>query len=119
VSELGYASALAALADDLEFEREATKLYGRFANEATDPAIKELFKEFARGEAGHVRGLRHMVERVAASESPVVFFCPLCGWEIDFGSDPREGAQGKCRMCPGRFALRLASGDWILERLAP
>lgn len=119
MSERGNTWALAALADDLLFEQEATKLYGRFAAEVGDPDLKALFMEFARGEAGHVRGIRHMVERLSAAETPVVFFCPLCGWEIDFGPDPQEGAQGKCRMCPGRFALRLVDGNWELERLAP
>jgi hypothetical protein len=76
--EHGYATALAALADDLEFERNATKLYGRFA-----------------------------------------IFCPLCGWQIDFGAAPAEGTEGKCPMCPGKYALRLAGGDWALDRLAP
>jgi len=119
VSERGYTWALAALADDLQFEQEATKLYGRFAKEAADPTIKELFMELARGEAGHVRGIRHMATRLRTAETPVVFFCPICGWEIDFGPDPQDGAKGKCHMCPGLFALRLVDGDWALERLAP
>ncbi len=119
MSARGYAWALAALADDLEFEQEATRLYGRFAAEAEDPAVKELFKEFARGEAGHVRGIRHIVEMLVLPDTPVVFFCPLCGWQIDFGAEPQDGAESKCRMCPGRFALRLRDGDWELERLAP
>ncbi|MGO8684869.1 MAG: hypothetical protein ACLQUT_09880 [Thermoleophilia bacterium] len=49
----------------------------------------------------------------------MIFYCPLCGWEIDFGPDPQEGAQGNCRMCPGRFSVRLVNGNWELERLAP
>jgi rubrerythrin len=119
MSERGNSWALAALADDLLFEQEATKLYGRFATAAEDPAAKELFKELARGEAGHVRGIRRLIEMLAAPDAPVVFFCPLCGWQIDFGADPAEGTQGKCPMCPGRFALRLRDGDWTLDRLAP
>jgi rubrerythrin len=119
MSERGHTWALAALADDLQFEQEATKLYGRFAAEAEDTVVKELFKEFARGEAGHVRGIRRMVEMLVSPDSPVIFFCPLCGWQIDFGVDPRQGAEAKCPMCPGRFALRLSEGNWTLERLAP
>lgn len=50
----------------------------------------------------------------------MILFCPLCGWQIDFGPDPAEGTEGKCPVCPGRFALGLdKGGDWTLERLAP
>ena len=80
----------------------------------------ELFKELARAESGHRNGLRRTVRAVEDPARPVVFFCPLCGWEVDFGPEPVEGAERKCPMCPGRFALRLgAGGDWALERLAP
>ena len=120
MSARGYARDLTALRADLEFEDAAVKRYGHMAAEAEDPALKELFKELTRGEAGHRRGLRHMIARVEDPAVPVVLFCPLCGWEIDFGPDPAEGSQGKCRMCPGRFALRLdEAGDWALERIAP
>jgi len=119
VSERGYTTALAALADDLEFELNATKLYGRFANQAEDPLIKELLKELSRGEAGHMRGVRRLAETLRDPQTHVVFFCPLCGWQVDFGAAPAEGAPGKCPMCPGKYALRLADGDWVLDRLAP
>jgi len=119
MSERGNTTVLAALADDLEFERGATKLYGRFANRAEDPLVKELFKELSRGEAGHVRGVRRMAETLRDPQTHVVLFCPLCGWQIDFGVDPAEGTPGKCPMCPGKYALRLVDGDWVLDRLAP
>ena len=120
MSARGYARDLAALRDDFAFEEAAVKRYGQMANEAGDPALRMLFKELARGEAGHRRGLRRMIQTIEDPAVPVVLFCPLCGWEIDFGPDPAEGAEGKCAMCPGRFALRLdAGGDWTLERLAP
>ncbi len=120
MSARGFARDLARLREDYDFEEAAVKRYGQMAAAAADPAVKDLFRELARAEAGHRRGLRHTIARVAAPETPVVLFCPLCGWEIDFGPDPGEGAVAKCRMCPGRFALRLSdAGDWELERLAP
>ncbi len=120
MSARGYARDLAALHADYEFEEAAVKLYGRMAGEVGEPELKELFKELAGGEAGHRRGLRHMLAAVEDLATPVVLFCPLCGWQIDFGPDPAEGTTGKCTMCPGRFALRLdAGGNWALERLAP
>ena len=95
-------------------------LYGHFAYRAADPELVELFKELARGEAGHRNGLRRTIRTVEDPATPVILFCPLCGWAIDLGPDPAEGAKAKCPMCPGRFALRLDDrGDWTLERLAP
>lgn len=120
MSARGYARDLTALRDDLAFEEAAVKRYGQMAAAARDAEVRELFRELARGEAGHRRGLRRMIARVEDEAEPVVLFCPLCGWQIDFGPDPAEGTQGKCAMCPGRFALRLSDdGDWLLERLAP
>jgi rubrerythrin len=116
----GHAADLAALRSDHDFEDEAVVVYGRFAYKAEDHELMELFKELARAESGHRNGLRRTVHAVEGSARPVVLFCPLCGWEIDFGPDPEEGTERKCPTCPGRFALRLdAGGDWTLERLAP
>jgi hypothetical protein len=120
VSARGHASDLAALRSDLEFEDAAVKRYGQMAAEVADAELSGLFKELIRGEAGHRRGLRHMIARVEDPDTHVVLFCPLCGWEIDYGPDPADGDRAKCRMCPGLFALRLdESGDWVLDRLAP
>jgi rubrerythrin len=120
MSVRGYARDLARLREDQAFEEEATKRYGQMAAAAVDPEVKALFRELARGEAGHRRGLRHVVDRVEGPATPVILYCPMCGWELDFGPDPQEGATAKCRMCPGKFALRLsAHGDWELDRLEP
>jgi len=120
MSAQGYARDLAALRSDLEFEIAAVKRYGRMAEEAGDPTLRALFKELSIGETGHWRGLRRTIATIEDTATPVVLFCPLCGWQVDFGPDPADGATGKCPMCPGRFALRLdAGGDWTLERLAP
>ena len=115
----GYAWALSALRDDLEFEQTAVKLYGRYAAAVADPALKELFKDLARAEAGHVRGLRKLIEDFSADGVSVLFFCPMCGWQIDYGRSPAEGKELKCPMCAGRFAVHLVDGDWTLERVGP
>lgn len=116
----GFTRDLAALRADHGFEDAAVKRYGQMANEVHDPGLKELFKELATGEAGHRRGLRRMIADVEDPGTPLILFCPLCGWEIDFGPGAAEGTTGKCPMCPGKFALQLdAGGDWALERLAP
>lgn len=120
MSARGYTRDLSHLRADYAFEEAAVKRYGQMAAAAHDPEVKALFEELARGEAGHRRGLRNLIARLEDPAWPVVFFCPLCGWEIDVGPDPAEGTVAKCRMCPGRFALRLdAGGDWTLQRLEP
>jgi hypothetical protein len=120
VSARGYRRDLDALREDYAFEKAAVAAYGRLANEAEDPALRALLLDLARAEAGHRRGLRAMIARVEDPATPVVLFCPLCGWELEFGPDPAEGTAAKCRMCPGKFALRLsADRDWELEQLAP
>jgi rubrerythrin len=116
----GRAGDLAALLSDYESEDEAVVIYGHFAYQAGERELMELFKELARSESGHRNGLRRVIRSLQEAATPVVLFCPLCGWEIDFGPVPAEGAEVKCRMCPGRFRLGLDErGDWALERLAP
>ncbi len=116
----GRAGDSAALRADYDFEDEAVVIYGHFAYRAEDRELMELFKELARSESGHRNGLRRVIRSLQETATPVVLLCPLCGWELDFGPVPSEGAEVKCRMCPGRFALRLdEGGDWTLERLAP
>ena len=77
----GHAADLAALRSDYDFEDEAVVVYGRFAYQAEDRELMDLFKELARAESGHRNGLRRTVRAVQGSARPVVFFCPLCGWE--------------------------------------
>jgi len=116
----GRAGDFAALSADYDFEDEAVVIYGHFAYQAEDRELMELFKELARSESGHRNGLRRVIRSLQETATPVVLFCPLCGWELDFGPVPSEGAEVKCRMCPGRFALHLdEGGDWTLQRLAP
>jgi len=54
MGERGYRWALRELASDLEFEQNAVKLYGTFAAHVQQPELKEMFKDIARAEAGHV-----------------------------------------------------------------
>jgi len=116
----GQTSDRAALHGDYDFEDEAVVIYGHFAYACEDRELMELFKELARSESGHRNGLRRVIRSLQEAARPVVLFCPLCGWEIDFGPVPSDGAEARCLMCPGRFRLHLNDrGDWALERLAP
>jgi len=113
----GYRSALADLRADLEFERNAVKAYGTFAGRVESAELKQMFKSLARAEGGHVRGLRSLIETFRADDVAVIFTCPICGWQVDFGQVPEEGTERTCPMCGRRFALRRVDGDWALALL--
>jgi rubrerythrin len=113
----GYAHILATLRSDLEFERMAVEKYATFAKQLGDPRLKALMREFVRAETGHGRGLKRTIERVSGPDYPVVVFCPTCGWQLDFGTDPADRATIHCPMCAMDFALRVRDGDFVLERI--
>lgn len=108
----GFASILFHLRQNLAFETEAARLYGQFAQEAVDPALKKMFFALSRSEAGHVQVFRTLIKEIEEGRYPVVFYCPICGWELDFGTSPAEGQEVRCGKCGGKFALKLADDDW-------
>ena len=113
----GFARALATLRSDVEFERAAVKKYADFAKALDDPRLKALMREFVRAETGHGRGLQRTIEQVTAADYPVVLFCPTCGWQLDFGPAPAEGARVHCPMCAMTFALAVRDGQFVLDRV--
>jgi rubrerythrin len=109
----GFATLLTHLKTDLAFEREAVKTYGRLAREAQDPELREALKAFARSEAGHAKMLGELVARIEAGEYPVIVYCPICGWEIDFGCAPEAGATLVCERCRQPVRLDLEDDDFV------
>jgi rubrerythrin len=116
MSERGYKAALAALRSDLEFERLAVRRYADLAKRLDDPVLKEAMRALARAESGHVRGLKEMLVRVEGDAWPALFFCPVCGWQLDLGLDPSEDAVVICPMCSVSFTLSLHEGDFVLTQ---
>ena len=104
----GRAGDFAALRADYDFEDEAVVIYGHFAYRAEDRELMELFKELARSESGHRNGLRRVIRSLQETATPVVLFCPLCGWELDFGPRPLRGRGGQVPHVPG--PVRAAAG---------
>ena len=102
---------------NLDFEKVATATYGRFAGEASDPDLSAAFKEMARSEAGHVNIFRLALDEVKSGRTPVAFYCPVCGWEIDYGASPAEGKEERCPRCGARFRLTLRDGEWDPARV--
>ena len=85
-----------------------SRIYGHFAYRAEDPELMELFKELARGEAGHRNGLRRTIRTVEDPATPVILFCPLCGWAHRLRPGPRGGHGGQVPHVPR--TIRAASG---------
>lgn len=50
----------AAISASIDMENKAVEIYSKFANEATDPEIKELFNWLANWEKGHVKLLHDL-----------------------------------------------------------
>lgn len=113
----GFATALLHLRMDLEFEKIANRTYGQFYREAESPEMKETFKALMRSEAGHMGVLKQVIEQIEAGEFPVMFYCPICGWELDYGARPALGAEIRCAKCGQTFALKMDEGDYIVSQV--
>lgn len=108
----GFKTTLALLKADLEFERAALRTYMEFASSSNDKEIKAMFLSLVRAEQGHATGLLKLITDMEHGAYPVVFYCPVCGWEIDFGNKPEAGKQVRCRMCGVVLTLEEADGDY-------
>ncbi|HEX2952307.1 MAG TPA: ferritin-like domain-containing protein [Armatimonadota bacterium] len=113
----GFAAMLAHLRLNLEFEKTALATYGKFAREASDPALKATFQQLARSEAGHINLFKGLIEQIEANQYPVLVYCPVCGWEMDYGINPAEGTVIRCAKCKQQIEIRLHHGDYVLNTL--
>lgn len=114
----GYLSIIKMIETDLEFEKDAVRIYNEFAEKVHDPKLKEMFIEFAKAETGHVNGLQRIIQSIRDGDHEVRFYCPVCGWEVSFGKKPRVGEHARCRMCGVIFELIEIGGDYDIRRLA-
>lgn len=116
MAERGNEGALAVLRSDLEFEQRAVRLYADLAKRLDDPELKAAMRTLTRAESGHSRGLKAMIARIESAGYPALFFCPVCGWQLDLGADPPAGTAITCPMCSVAFTLSLVEGDFALDR---
>lgn len=110
----GFDKTLLHLRLNLEFEEIAAATYKQFAKEAFDEKLKDNFKKMNRSELGHVNIFKKMIEAIEKGEYPVAFYCPLCGWEIEYGTTPKEGDAERCARCGQSYALKMVEGEWTL-----
>lgn len=114
----GFKTVLELLRTDLDTERAAVKTYREFANASSADETRAMFIEFARAEQGHANGLLKLITDIENGENEVVFYCPVCGWEVSFGKRPEPGKEVRCRMCGAIFALTEVDGDYQLQFVA-
>jgi rubrerythrin len=112
----GQKTNLAMLRADFAFEMEATKTYHQFASESSNNELKALFIELSKAERGHVNGLRSLIQGIEQGTHPIAFFCPVCGWSVDFGSGDEMLAESRCKMCGATFVLSEVDGDYQIDR---
>lgn len=108
----GFKTILALLKEDLEAERAALRTYMEFADSSNDKEIRAMFLSLVKSEQGHATGLMKLITDMKHGDYPVVFYCPVCGWEIDFGNKPEPGKQIRCRMCGVVLTLEETDGDY-------
>lgn len=105
------------LEKDLEFERNAVKTYNGFSERIGDERFKEIFQSLAEDEAGHTAGLTEKLNDLKMGEVEVKFYCPRCGWTLNFGKNPNFGHEVKCPMCGNIFRLTWKNGDPNIEEI--
>ena len=113
----GFSRTLMHMKLNLDFEQAARDTYLQFSKETADTELARTFREQSRSEQGHVGIFKEMIEKMSAGAYPVVFYCPLCGWEIDFGASPKEGDEGRCAKCGYKVRLVMKKGEWDVEGL--
>jgi rubrerythrin len=111
----GFASVLMFMRQNLEFEQIAAKTYAQFSQEASDPELKQMFKDLARSEVGHVNIFKDMIKSIEEGSFPVLFGCLTCGWELDFSTNPAEGVKIRCPKCGAIFELYIENDDFKIK----
>lgn len=112
----GQKTNMAILRADLAFEHEAVRTYHIFAAQTDDEESRKLLIELTRAEHGHVKGLKNFIGEFEEGTRPVVFFCPVCGWEVSFEINPEPGAESRCKMCGVTWVLGEEDRDFLISR---
>ncbi len=113
----GFKSTRTFLGEDLEFEKNAVKTYYGLAERIEDLRTKEMFQSLAEDEAGHAAGLTEMLNKLKAGKLEVKFYCPRCGWVLNFGKSPHVEDEVKCSMCGNVFRLLEKNEDSVIEEI--
>ncbi len=114
----GFAEILKTLNLNLEMEKNALRVYRDFAERVKDEGLKDFFIKLAKAESGHINAIGNVIRMIIEKTFDVSFFCPVCGWRINFGRDPKVGDVTRCRMCGVSFELTEENGDFDFKRIS-
>ena len=113
---LGFLTDLLHMKLNWDFEEVARATYSQFAKETDDAELRKVFSDQARSEMGHVNIFKEIVGEMEKGQYPALFFCPVCGWELDYGVSPTGGSEKTCPKCGAKFVVSLVGGNWTLTR---
>ncbi len=111
----GMARALLYMKMNLDFEEVARDTYLAFSKEVRDEGLRKMFQAQARAEMGHVNIFKGLIRAMESGEFPVVVYCPVCGWDVDFGTSPESGAKATCERCGVNLRLSIKEGGWSAD----
>lgn len=111
----GFASMLTHLKLNLTFEIAALDAYRQFAVQAEDLTLKKTFQRLMHSESGHKALFEELIAAIEANAYPVRVYCPICGWELDFGVNPADDADMRCPQCKAKVGLTIVDGDFTPE----
>lgn len=111
----GFRTLLALMEINLDFEERAIKIYQGFASAAKDPLLKEQYEALVKAEIGHLNIFRKYIDEIKNGMLDVVFYCPVCGWDINFGKTPKEGDSNCCQRCGTHVEIFLSNGDYEIK----
>jgi rubrerythrin len=113
----GYKTILEFLENDVRLEQEEEVLLKRLAARSSNPKVKAKLGLLVRAARGHADGLREIIREIEQDEHQVAFYCPICGWVVDFGKNPSVGNEARCAICCQKFALVEKGGDYSLAKV--
>ncbi len=113
----GFATVLKMLNYNLDLERNALRRYRELAEMVKDNGLKDFFINLAKAESGHINAIANVIRTIIEKTFDVSFFCPVCGWRINFGKDPKVGDITRCRMCGVTFELTEKKEDFDFKRI--
>lgn len=102
---------------DLYFEDGAQGIYSKNAERAKFEEVRQLFVDLKRSEFGHSNELKHLINDMRRKKKLVMFFCPVCGYTLSFGTEPEPGKDRRCPMCGIHVEVQVEDGEWLLNRL--
>lgn len=111
----GFRTLLSILQINLDFEERAIKVYEGFASASKDPILKEFYYSLVKAEMGHLNIFKKYIEEIKNNLLDVVFYCPVCGWEVNFGKTPNIGDTTCCQRCGTHLEIFIEEGDYEIK----